>query len=233
MRLLEKMYKDTDIKIDITPNQLSIIMSKIPTQSFRWRKLKVVKGPDNTTIQSDGLKLVFHSFDQSLGSIIGFIDSINGSTTIVRAKGNDGRRSSNVPSSRYCYQTAIVDLTSCTTLSSFIHPLTRAYSDCLTKTQYVLHVTSPVSHLTQIFHSHTFPLHTLWFSESLVVLINYNHTSSSSSAVAEPHSSCCTLTLPLAKLATSCLSVLLLVRLATAGILPQQSCWLYQGSDRT
>jgi hypothetical protein len=157
MRLLEKTYKEADIKIEITPKHLSIIMSKIPTQSFQCRKLKVVKGPDNTTIQSDGLKLVFHSFDQSLGSIIGFIDSINGSTTIVRAKGNDGRRSSNVPSSRYCYQTAFVDLTSCTTLSSFIHPLTRAYSDCLTKTQYVLHVTSPVSHLTQIFHSHTFP----------------------------------------------------------------------------
>lgn len=97
MRLLEKTYKEADIKIEITPKQLSIIMSKIPTQSFQCRKLKVVKGPDNTTIQSDGLKLVFHSFDQSLGSIIGFIDSINDSTT-TRAKGNDGRRSSNVSS---------------------------------------------------------------------------------------------------------------------------------------
>lgn len=97
MRLLEKTYKEADIKIEITPKQLSIIMSKIPTQSFQCRKLKVVKGPDNTTIQSDGLKLVFHSFDQSLGSIIGFIDSINDSTT-TRAKGNDGRRNSNVSS---------------------------------------------------------------------------------------------------------------------------------------
>jgi len=60
MRLLEKMYKDTDIKIDITPNQLSIIMSKIPTQLFRWRKLKVVKGSDNATIKSDGLKPLRH-----------------------------------------------------------------------------------------------------------------------------------------------------------------------------
>ena len=97
MRLLEKTYKEADIKIEITPKQLSIIMSKIPTQSFQCRKLKVVKGPDNTTIQSDGLKLVFHSFDQSLGSIIGFIDSINDSTT-TRAKVDDGRRSSNVSS---------------------------------------------------------------------------------------------------------------------------------------
>jgi len=97
MRLLEKTYKEADIKIEITPKHLSIIMSKIPTQSFQCRKLKVVKGPDNTTIQSDGLKLVFHSFDQSLGSIIGFIDSINDST-ITRSKGNDGRRGSNVSS---------------------------------------------------------------------------------------------------------------------------------------
>jgi hypothetical protein len=138
-----------------------------------------------------------------LGIIIGFIDSINDSTTIR------GRRSSNVPSSRNCYQTASVDLTSCTTLSSFIHPLTRAYIFWLSDQDSVrtsCHFASftPDSDLS-LTHVSPFPwFHTLWFSESLVVLINYNHTSSSSSAVAEPHSSCCTLTLPLAKLATSC-----------------------------
>ena len=49
--------------------------------------------------------------------------------------------------------------------------------DTEVRPQYLLHVTSPVSHLTQIFH-HThgspFPgLHTLWFSETLYVSMSY------------------------------------------------------------
>ena len=48
--------------------------------------------------------------------------------------------------------------------------------DTAVRTKYVLHVTSPVSHLTQIFHhTHVSPfpcLHTLWFSETLCVDVN-------------------------------------------------------------
>jgi len=61
---------------------------------------------------------------------------------------------------------------------SYTHSHVHTYSDCLTKTQYVLHVTSPVSHLTQIFHSHTFPRFLgstlcgsqslLWFSSTTI-----------------------------------------------------------------
>ena len=48
--------------------------------------------------------------------------------------------------------------------------------DTAVRTKYVLHVTSPVSHLTQIFHhTHVSPFpcfHTLWFSETLCVDVN-------------------------------------------------------------